>query len=91
MKGVVVSPDGKYFATCRIGNVALWDTATGVYVRTLQCPSTDVRAVAWSPDGSMLAAALHDRTARVFDTVTGVHVCWSARCTANLVAVTERS
>ncbi len=53
------APDGKLFATAdRNGIVRLWDRATGRLLRDpFRHPEREVRDIAISPDGTMLAAA----------------------------------
>src|SRR5262245_41758298 len=49
------------------GEVKLWDLTTGTDIATvLQCRNF-VRAVTFSPDGRLLAAASGDRSIRLFD------------------------
>ena len=78
---IAVSPDRQWFAACgsgaslpqivRKGNVRVWDVGTGMHVRTLQCDrGRGAVDVAWSPDGSMLAAAYLSAT-RLWDLATG--------------------
>ena len=75
MHDLAVAPHGRLFATSStVRHVALWHTGTGMHVRTLQGERGvhPVRAVAWSPDGSMLAAATQHRTTKVWDVDTGL-------------------
>ena len=75
IRGIAWHPtEGRRFA------VARWSRARSVEIRTLgeteplRCgdePAGWAWQVAWSPDGSRLAAAHHDRTARVYDAATG--------------------
>lgn len=52
-----LSSDGQMFATCLdFGHVAVWHTATGMLMRTLQASTTHTatfRCAAWSPDGAL--------------------------------------
>lgn len=61
-----ISPDNRWLATCcgsdfeviAAHGVFIWDMASGKLVRRLTAsPSSPVRKIAWSPDGSLLAAA----------------------------------
>jgi WD40 repeat protein len=57
------SPDGAWLATgSNDGEVRLWDVATGALIRTMSHKSQigPPTSVAFSPDGTQLAAAVHD-------------------------------
>jgi len=54
--------------------VRLWDPATGAQVRELTGHPGTVRAVAWAPDGSMVASAGDDGVVRLWDPATGTQV-----------------
>src|SRR5262249_21361894 len=51
--------------------VKVWDAATGQELHTLEGHSSDVRGVAFSPDGSRLATASRDGTVKLWDVATG--------------------
>jgi WD40 repeat protein/DNA-binding SARP family transcriptional activator len=83
VRAVAFSPDGKLIATAS-GNLdrepgapTLWDSVTGTELRTLQGhvddagQVRDVNSITFSPDGSLVATASNDRTARIWDTATG--------------------
>jgi WD40 repeat protein len=53
------------------GVVWLWDVATGRELRRLGGRQQDVWAVAFSPDGKLLATAGNDNLVRLFDPATG--------------------
>jgi WD40 repeat protein len=67
---LVVSPDGRTVAVPSAGEVGLVDIPTGAY-RTLVSVDSDVHAVAWSPDGALLATAVLDGTARLWRVADG--------------------
>ena len=54
-----------------ITTVRLWDATTGAWKQTLEGHSSSVYAVAFSPDGKVLASASDDNTVRLWDATTG--------------------
>ena len=74
---VAFSPDGATLAAGgRGGRIRLFDVSTGKKMRTLVCPPLtrafgDISALAFSPDGLILASA--DGSIRIWDLGTGRH------------------
>ena len=52
-------------------DVAIWDAATGHEMRVLGRHTGKISAVAFSPDGKLVASASHDQTAKVWELATG--------------------
>src|SRR5262249_36208805 len=66
------SPDSKLLAAGQTKGIALWDLATGKSVRRLEGYQAVAAEIAFSPDGTLLAAALpEDRTIRLWEVATG--------------------
>ena len=66
--GVAFSPDGKILAMASsLGNVQLWDVASGRPTQPLKGHSSLVHAVAFSPDGLTLASGSSDQTVRLWN------------------------
>jgi WD40 repeat protein len=65
------SPDGRALASGGLeGALKLWDVASGAERATLVTAGEETAAVAFSPDGQTLAAAI-DRTVLLWDMATG--------------------
>ncbi len=70
------SPDGKILATQDgddAAQVALWDTSTGVKLKTLDGHAGKVYALAYSADGKTLASTSKDKV-KLWDVATGKEV-----------------
>ena len=68
----IYSPDGNTIAVTAGTNVILWQpNAVGRFSLTLDAQSETVRSVAYSPDGTKLAAASQDGSLTLWDSMTG--------------------
>jgi WD40 repeat protein len=69
---VAFSPDGSKIAACHSKKIQLFDAQTQEKLGSpLRGHSESVRAVSWSPDGTMLASGSEDKTIKLWDAQTG--------------------
>jgi eukaryotic-like serine/threonine-protein kinase len=73
---VAFSPDGKRLASAggdlySLGQLFVWNIATGLGTLTLNGHTLQVNSVAFSPNGKRLASASWDGTVKVWDAATG--------------------
>jgi WD40 repeat protein len=71
LAGVTFSPSGDRLATSDGETVRIWNVDTGLEIRTLRSPEGLVTRMAYSPDGSRLAAASQNGSVIVWDTIAG--------------------
>ncbi len=70
VRSLAFSPDGSVLAAAvgdEAGTIQLYETATGLPLRTLEGHESIVWGLAFSPDGELLASAARDHTARIWD------------------------
>jgi hypothetical protein len=70
---VALSSDGALVAVAREREVHFWEVKSGTKLRTLPTPP-GIEAIAFSPDGQLLATGSDDSTARLWDVKRGKEV-----------------
>ncbi|WP_372517846.1 WD40 repeat domain-containing protein, partial [Frankia tisae] len=83
MREIVFSPDGRLVAYTAGTTLVLADTHIGTLLRTLTGHTGLITSVAFSLDGTHLATASDDHTARIWNTTDGT-------CTHTLTGHTAR-
>ncbi|WP_420629186.1 WD40 repeat domain-containing protein [Candidatus Leptofilum sp.] len=69
---LALSPDGRYLATVHDdGRIHLWNAADGQHLTTIDAHSEKVTTLVFSPNSQRLASGGDDKTAAVWDVVTG--------------------
>jgi WD40 repeat protein len=65
------SPDGRMLASSVDDGLVIWDVASGRSLRTLPAHLGEVRALAFSADGRLLASAGSERAIKLWDVTAG--------------------
>jgi WD40 repeat protein len=50
-----------------LGQLQVWDVASGSVLSTIGAHDSSIRAIAFSPDGKLMATAGHDWTIKIWD------------------------
>jgi WD40 repeat protein len=72
---LVFTPDSRHLAVASADTIYLFDIATGKQVRSFGGPNVWGRAIAFSPDGKLLAAGRKDGSIRLWQVATGTVLC----------------
>ena len=64
----------RMLASVSFDEMRLWDVRSAAVLRTLHGHTDYIRAIAFSPDGKLLASASNDTTIKVWDTDSGAAI-----------------
>ncbi len=67
IRGVSLSPDGKWYATGGLHGVHVWETETGRFLAAKTDPPANVNCVAFSPNGRHLASGSGEHGIRLWE------------------------
>jgi WD40 repeat protein len=91
---VVLSPDGTRLVCQRFdgewARIAVFDASTGKQTAVCEAHRDGLRALAFSPEGTRLASAGEDRTARLWDPATGALLATCRGHTTKVLGVAFR-
>ena len=74
VRSVAFTADGRRVIAGSVGNITLWDSATGRLHRRLRGPTGGVFSVVRSPDGGTIAGASSDMILRFWDATSGIQL-----------------
>lgn len=83
IEDISFSSDGSRLAVAggipgMMGEVQLWDPATGELVRSWNLGGDTLYGVSWSPDGKLISVGCADNSVRAFEVASGKQVVFSA-------------